>query len=180
MTEYYRNGWKFVVLLLVVASIVLVSAAVSENASVDRSSDSLDTEGKFLKTLNEERRERGLEALEQRDNLTAMAQSHAKNMATHEYVGHKQPDGTRISDRFGERGLLPECEIQTDTDSGYYAGVENAFAVENPTTSIDQEIFNAWMESEGHRKAMLLSEADEAGLGVAQNGDTYYVALEIC
>lgn len=148
----------------------------------------------FLEMLNEERKSRGLQTVTQRDVLTKMGRSHSQDMAAKGYFSHTEPDGDTIKDRYEARGLLPECELSTES-GGYYPGTENiwqgavyanlqteAGIIEtNTAEAVARAMFVSWMNSEGHREAMLVPSADEAGLGLAITDDgTVYASLELC
>ena len=150
----------------------------------------------FLDRFNTMRGERGLDSATQSDVLTEMASAHAANMADHDYLGHEQPDGTTIEDRFRDRGLLPQCELPVPGSDRYYPGAENvAGAVESgsvthPGTdetfyisgpdSLAEFVMDSWMESEPHRDIMTLPAVQEVGIGVGRNGEDLFVAVEFC
>ena len=150
----------------------------------------------FLDRFNTMRSDRGLDSAAQSDVLTEMASSHAANMAEHDYLGHKQPDGTTIEDRFRDRGLLPECELPVPGSDRYYPGTENvAGAVESgrvthPGTdetfyidapdSLAEFVMDSWMKSPPHRDVMTLPAIGKAGIGVGRNGEDLFVAVEFC
>jgi len=167
------------------------AAAPSGNAEYNRT----EVERMFIVMLNEERQSRGLQPVTQRDELTEMGVAHSQSMAENDYIGHEEPDGSTIEDRYRERGLLPECRLPVEGSQEYYPGAENANAVhigsyettynEFVTIQSEQEIarvlFEEWMHSPGHRKAMLVSSADEAGLGIWINEKgVVYSSLELC
>ena len=147
----------------------------------------------FLERYNTMRDERDRQQVTQRDTLSEMAQAHAENMAAHEYIGHVQPDGTTIGQRFRERGL--NCRLPIPGDDRYYPAAENvAGAVEgrvtHPNTDETFDIYtngdlarflmDSWMQSPPHREVMLLPAVEAIGLGVAQSGEDIYAALEFC
>lgn len=150
----------------------------------------------FIRVLNAERQRRGLQTLSERDVLTAMGQAHSQNMAELQYLGHVEPDGDTIEDRYRERGLLPECRLPLDGSNQYYAGAENAahswvnervrldtgtsIYVANET-DLARVLFEMWMDSPPHRRAMLVASADEVGLGlfIDERGKVY-ASLELC
>jgi uncharacterized protein YkwD len=150
----------------------------------------------FLRRFNAMRSERELETATQSEVLTEMASAHAANMATHDYLGHEQPDGTTIEDRFRERGLLPGCELPVPGSDSYYPGTENvAGAVESgsvthPGTeetfyidgpdSLAEFVLDSWMTSPPHREVMTLPAIENVGIGVGQNGEDLFVAVEFC
>lgn len=148
----------------------------------------------FIMFLNQERSSRGLQNVSERAVLAKMGESHSQNMIRHDYFDHVQPDGTTAEDRYRERGLLPECELPTK-EGGYYAGAENLakthvntnVVMDNGSTvyitserELAKQLFLQWMNSKGHREAMLVYSADEAGLGLAFDDDTVYASLELC
>ena len=148
----------------------------------------------FMMFLNQERSSRGLQNVSERAVLAKMGESHSQNMIRHDYFDHVQPDGTTTEDRYRERGLLPECELPTK-EGGYYAGAENLakthvntnVIMDNGSTvyitserELAKQLFVQWMNSKGHREAMLVYSADEAGLGLGFDDDTVYASLELC
>lgn len=150
----------------------------------------------FRHLLNAERSKGALGNLSQREVLVAMGQAHAENMAEHGYLGHTQPDGDTIRDRYEARGLLPDCRLPIQGSDRYYPGAENAYTGHVDTrirrsdgstigvydeVDLARAIFASWMNSDPHRRAMLVASADEMGLGVAiTEEDEVYVALELC
>lgn len=149
----------------------------------------------FIKLLNEERFSRGLQYVSRSAVLSDMAEEHSEDMAEHDYIGHTDSEGRTIRERYERRGLLPECNLPIEGTDRYYAGAENAAGawVERRFTSSggsyfvsnEQELANAlfsiWMNSPLHRRAMLVSSADEAGLGITINeSGKVYAALELC
>lgn len=149
----------------------------------------------FQEGLNKERTERGLQPVARREVLWEMGDEHAANMAEHDYIGHEWPDGTTIEDRYEQRGLFPECQLPISGSDRYYPGTENAagawigleFRVGNetyyPTTEeeLGEALVDIWMNSEGHRRAMLVESADEMGLGLyIKDSGKVYAALELC
>lgn len=153
-------------------------------------------EDEFIQFLNAERQRRGLQTLSERDVLTAMGQAHSQNMAEHQYLGHVEPDGDTIEDRYRQRGLLPECRLPLDGSNQYYAGAENAahswvnervrldtgasIHVVNET-DLAKVLFEMWMNSPPHRRAMLVASADAVGLGLyIDERGRVYASLELC
>lgn len=156
------------------------------------------TEALFIQYLNEERSSRGLQNVTRRAELTTMGRSHSKNMAENDYFDHTEPDGDTIEDRYRQRGLLPECKLPISGSNRYYSGAENIAQLDVDTrlrvnwadggyySVYDEEelaraIFEIWMHSKPHKKAMLVASADEAGLGIyITEGEEAYASLELC
>lgn len=158
--------------------------------------DEREVEQRFMELLNEERRSRGLQPVRVDSELRAMGESHSRVMAVNNHYEHVEPDGDTIEDRYEQRGLLPECELPIEGSRRFYRGAENinlvnlgrTFVTYNDSTvDIDTEgelatvLFREWMHSEGHREAMLVYSADEAGLGlyITERGEVY-ASLELC
>ncbi len=154
-------------------------------------------ETNFIELLNEERSNRSLGKVSRWSTLTELGENHSQNMAENSYVGHTQPDGDDIEDRYRERGLLPKCRLPIEGTDKYYAGVENAAKAHIATPmrvdwaedeyriynekELAKFLFEQWMHSPPHRKAMLVSSANQAGLGIEITGDNeVYASLELC
>jgi len=157
--------------------------------------DHEEIERRFLIYLNRAREQRGLQPVSRSERLTPLAETHAENMAEHDYIGHDQPGpGGDIQDRYESYGLLPDCRLSIQGSDRYYAGTENANSVVtgryrttyrkevfvNNETDVAYVLFREWMHSDGHRRAMLVASADEAALGVAKSEGKIYAALELC
>lgn len=152
----------------------------------------------FLDTLNAERQDQGLPAIDEASVLQEMATAHAENMRQHDYIGHVQPDGTTIEQRFRDRGLLPACKIDTQSGVGYYPGAEVTAGtwLGRPVSAEWEEesqymvtsseelvhaLFQEWMHSSEHRKVLMLEGVTKGGLGIAINDDgKVYAAYELC
>lgn len=162
----------------------------------DASFPPADVEAAFIDRYNEMRDERGLVTVVQDNILHEMGQAHAENMAEHDYIGHVQPDGTTIEDRYRQRGLLSGCELDVPGTNEYYPGAENAagaavgpvthpgtdktFYVRDPD-SLAEFLMSSWMSSDGHREVMVLPSVREIGLGTAVRDDgEIFAALEFC
>lgn len=175
-----------------------VATASSTDSGVTQEGYNLiKVEAYFIQYLNQERSSRGLQNVSRRDTLTQMGRNHSQNMATHDYFGHEEPDGDTIKDRYQQNGLLPECRLPISGSDRYYPGAENVAGAwvnrdfeawkTGEIVYIDSErelaryLFNTWMRSKPHREAMLVSSADEAGLGIyIDDRGKVYASLELC
>lgn len=156
------------------------------------------TEAHFVTLLNQERASRGLQNVTRNPTLTNMGQRHSRDMALKDYFSHTEPDGDTIKDRYEKNGLIPQCHLPIKGTDEYYAGAEN---IAQTSIHIDVEaawasggtyyvsnakelawaIFQMWMHSKGHREAMLVHSADEAGLGInITDQNRVYASLELC
>ena len=180
----------------VLAAGVAALAGCSAGADTPPVTDTDALNAAFLDRFNAMREERGLRSASQSDVLTEMASAHAANMADHDYLGHEQPDGTSIEDRFRERGLLPQCRVPVPGSDRYYPGAENVAGavasgeVTHPGTdetfyisgpdSLARFVMDSWMTSPPHRDVMTLPAIQELGIGVGRNGEDLFVAVEFC
>jgi len=180
----------------VLAGAVAALAGCSSGDTEPPVTDTAALNAAFLDRFNAMRTDEGLEPATQSDVLTEMASAHAENMAEHDYLGHEQPDGTTIEDRFRERGLLPQCELPIPGSDRYYPGTENVAGavasgrVTHPGTdetfwitgaaSLATFIMDSWMQSPPHREVMVLPAIREIGVGVGRNGEDLFVAVEFC
>jgi len=179
------------------------SADTSGDGSISAETETPSTAGfdpavieeRFIERFNAMREEQGLGDVHRDRFLSEMGQEHAANMAEHDYIGHTQPDtGMGITDRYRDRNLLPECELDAG-DGTFYPGAENAAGaregrVTHPNTDktftiataddLARYLLDTWLQSPPHRKVMLLPAVSAIGLGVAQSGDDIYAALEFC
>ncbi|MDR9382734.1 MAG: hypothetical protein RI560_13855, partial [Natronomonas sp.] len=126
-------------------------------------------EARFIERFNEMREREQLGQAHRDRFLSEMGQQHAENMAEHDHIGHVQPDtGMGIADRYRDRGLLPECEIDAG-DGTFYPGAENVAGavvgrVTHPGTDetftitdnddVAAFLMDSWMSSDGHRAVM--------------------------
>jgi len=149
----------------------------------------------FTNLLNAERRERGLQEVSQRDVLTDMGEAHSAVMAREDEIGHVEPDGTTIEDRYDSRGLLPECRLSIPESNEFYPGAENAAQtwIEQEVITgsgstyissekeLAEELLRQWMNSPPHRKPMLLPGMSQVGLGInISDSGKVYASLEMC
>ena len=50
--------------------------------------------------------------------------------------------------------------------------------VNNDAESIARALVDGWMDSEGHRENILKQDYDRIGIGIAYDGETYYLATQ--
>jgi uncharacterized protein YkwD len=103
----------------------------------------------MLGRLNIIREQNALRALRLDERLNRAAQLHSDDMASRNYFDHQTPEGSRMTDRadaFGYRWRLLLENI--------------AAGQENPAEAVA-----GWMESAGHRAAILNAKGQDAGMG---------------
>lgn len=121
--------------------------------------------------VNEQRRNSGLDPLEQNDDLARVAHYHSADMAEEDYFAHTSPDGESLEDRYNRFGI--GC-----------AGGENIFKLTASfgvsPDSVARQAVDSWMGSPGHRENILRSRFTDEGIGVVYDGSTVYVTQNFC
>jgi uncharacterized protein YkwD/uncharacterized membrane protein required for colicin V production len=111
------------------------------------------SEREMLEFVNVERKKKGIDTLNVRDELVPVARAHAWDMWERGYFGHYSPEGEDVGSRLEK------------TEVGYYLAGENLALA--PTI---QTAHAGLMNSEGHRKNILDSDFKRIGIGVVDNG----------
>lgn len=141
----------------------------------------------ILEYTNMERSKNGLKALEWDSRLAEIAREHSQDMAENDFFSHTNLDGEDPTDR-AKRHSYP---LYKELGGGYYSeGIAENISkmptgnvvgrgyVSNDAESIATAVVDGWMNSEGHRKNILNSGYDRIGVGVAYDGDTYYLCTQ--
>ncbi len=111
------------------------------------------SETQMLKSINTQRRQKGLSELAFEEALSQVARSHAKDMLKRGYFSHYSLEGFSPFDRLEMAGI-----------SYKYAGENLAFA---PDVEIAMD---GLMKSTGHRENILTPDFGKAGIGVIDAG----------
>ena len=106
-----------------------------------------------LKLVNAERTKNGLNALQLDGALSKVAEAHSKDMATRNFFSHTNPDGLSPFDRIKNAGI------------SYKTAGENIAMGQKSA----EQVVEAWMNSEGHRKNILNASFTKMGLGHVNN-----------
>jgi uncharacterized protein YkwD len=118
----------------------------------------LPQEAEVIALINQQRQQMGLSALQINDSLVAAARRHSTDMAGNDFVGHTGSDGSSPWDRI------------RDADYNLRYGGENVAA----GYSTPQDVFNAWMNSRGHRDNMLNPNFCDIGAGYSYDPASTY------
>ncbi len=106
-------------------------------------------EREVLNLTNQARRNQGCRPLQLDDSLVEAAGSHASDMVRRHYMDHTNPDGEDPGDRMAKAGWR-----------GNGWGENIAAGYDSP-----QRVFNAWMNSDGHRANILNCRFTKIGIG---------------
>lgn len=105
--------------------------------------------------MNADRRRAGLGRVRLSRDLTQAAQGHACDMVARGYFDHRDPAGTKPSQRVRRTGYQ-SCLTAENLAMGQKSV---------------EEVQSAWMGSAAHRKNILLPDIRDIGIGVVQPGD---------
>ncbi len=131
-----------------------------------------------LENLNQERQQRGLGTLSHSDGLQTTARTKSQDMAQRNYFAHTSPSGEGFRDLFNRYGV--SCmrggenlartwfERSVRTGSGGSVYYDDA-------KSLADGLTRQWMNSDGHRRAILRSAYNTAGVGIeiTSSGQVY-------
>jgi uncharacterized YkwD family protein len=133
---------------------------VEEDTSDSNSTESSDYEvsayeQEVLELTNAERAKQGLEPLTLDTELSKVARIKSEDMQKNNYFSHTSPTYGSPFDMMKQFGI------------SYRAAAENiAMGQRTP-----EEVVNAWMNSDGHRKNILSSSYTHIGIGYVENGN---------
>ena len=140
---------------------------VTTTTEVTTESTTTDTNNSIAKSLlalvNQAREENGLSALSLNDSLSAVAQKKAEDMKNNNYFSHTSPTYGSPFDMIKNAGI------------SYRSAGEN-IAMGQKTA---EAVFNAWMNSSGHRANILSSKFTQMGIGVTDGSTRYWSQMFI-
>jgi len=111
----------------------------------------------FLSLVNNHRKKKGLRELRLDTSMNEIALKHSQDMASAKV-------------RFGHDGFSTRCSLAREALGGGNLCLENvAWGQKN-----SEEVFNAWINSSGHRKNIEHNRATHMGLGYAKNSKGVY------
>lgn len=116
-------------------------------SAAQQPSDADSVRNQILQLVNQARAEAGLQPLRTTSALNSAAQTRAQELS--QVYSHNRPDGSSCFTVLGEKGI------------SYRSAGEN-IAIGYKTA---QQVFNAWMNSEGHRKNILSEKFTHIGIG---------------
>lgn len=127
-----------------------------------QSPQTAEMEVQIQQQINQIRQQQGLSELQTNEKLAEVARRYSQQMAEQNFFSHTSPTGGTLTQRVRSAGIV------------YSLVGENLFK----STNIPQPVGAAvegWMDSPGHRENILRSQYRETGVGVWQDGETYYV-----
>lgn len=155
---------------LSLASLALAAAPANGTAASD-GADLAGLRERALELVNRERRERGLEALEQGKDLNEAALAHARDMLARSYYAHRSPEGETVHDRYIAAG-----------GSRWHVVAENiarCAACDPPFTEAAVErLHRGWMDSPEHRDNILRRGLRRFGFALVGREDRPLYAVQ--
>jgi len=157
--------------------------------------DKAELERKVHQLTNQYRIQNGLGSLLWDDELSNVARSHSKDMASRDYFSHHSPEGIDPTDRAKSQGYKCEKIIGNLIYSGvaenilqnnlydtvwYTAGIPTSYEW-NSQDEIAQSTVDGWISSTGHRENLLTDTFDREGIGVEISADDkVYITQNFC
>jgi len=117
-------------------------------------------EKKSLDLHNAKRKAKDLKPFCVNTLLTEAARDHAQDMIDRDYFAHNSPEGKTPSDRLKKAGYITR-------DFSYWTVGEN-IAWGSGELGAPDNIFEAWMDSDGHRHNILDEDFRQIGIGMSQ------------
>lgn len=134
-------------------------AQQSENTDkIEQTKDASQFEQKVVDLVNQEREKQGLKPLTLNKKLSDVARTKSKDMMDKGYFDHNSPTYGSPFDMMKQFGI----EYTT-------AGENIAKGQQSP-----EDVMNAWMNSDGHRKNILNPDFTEIGVGYVKGDTTYW------
>lgn len=134
-------------------------ARQSENTDkAEQTKDASQFEQKVVDLVNQEREKQGLKPLTLNKKLSDVARTKSKDMMDKGYFDHNSPTYGSPFDMMKQFGI----EYTT-------AGENIAKGQQSP-----EDVMNAWMNSDGHRKNILNPDFTEIGVGYVKGDTTYW------
>ncbi len=171
------------VLFVVMISFVLILIPID---IIDDSERVNETELNSLTydNLNEERRERGLDELEKREDIEEISEYKTKRMINENYISHEAPDGEEVKDRFDRFNvnchMVGENLAQTYYNKNVnvdYDGTIKYTSMEELSTGITKQFMN----SPDHKDNLLDEQWESHGINIqVTSQDEVYVTHKFC
>jgi len=134
--------------------------------------------------INAQRTKNGLNELRWNDALANAARKHSVDMATRNYIAHDSPEGHDLTWRYTQEGFVclstygENINQEWTFDTTWYSTRVGATIEWKTQEQIAQNIVADWMNSEGHRKNILMPAFGTEGIGIAVTSEGKVYANE--
>lgn len=173
-TTVYNKGMKKLVLGIAIVLLIAAPAAYGlslddpkpvQTPTVQPTYQKLDAD-KIFTLVNQERTSRGLSPLTRDVRLDASAQMKVEDMTAGDYFGHANPVTGKNGRSYIEDTAQGQCS---------FTG-ENLIQVGFPTADYNKKAVDGWMNSTGHRDAILRPEYNLSGVALNEG----YIVQHFC
>jgi len=134
-------------------------SGISSTNSAEVNNQSENLEAQMLITINNLRKENGLQILKLNQTLKNIAYSRSRDMIDRSYFSHNTPEGKSIFDILVESGVMHA-----------YAG-ENLYNCTPPSVGPPEAIISTWLGSENHRANILNPGYSQVGIKIVDGGN---------
>jgi len=159
-------------LVVLVAVLLVVVVAPGPGAAAGDDLNETRVERLIAEEVNDRRVERGLEPLAYDESLAAVAAGHSRDMHERDYFAHEAPDGARVDDRYARMGI--------DCNGGENIYLTRAGGLAASERTLADHVVREWMNSEGHREAILRDRYTGQGIGIVVADGAVYATQNFC
>lgn len=146
---------RVTLLLAITTAVALLSGCDALLGPETNGASSLPAEAQeFVTLMNDHRESLGLNRLEWHSSLASVAQAHSQDMKDRSYFSHDNPDGQDPFQRMTAAGIT-------------YSGAAENIARGQST---GQQVFDAWINSSGHKANIEGASYTHHGLGYVADG----------
>ena len=129
---------------------------------------------RLLELVNGERSQAGLSGVELDDLACKVANDHARDMATNQFLSHWGSDGRKPYQRYSFAGGIDASQENVSAANNIRSLTPNA--VEGDLTEMHTSMHDETPPNDGHRQAILASRHTHVGFGIALNGHSLRLA----
>ena len=160
------------------AAFALVPSIVSAQIPIERGrfneADLPLARNRLLDLVNTGRAQAGLAKLELDDLACKVANDHARDMATNQFLSHWGSNGLKPYQRYSFAGGIDAIQENVSAADNIRSLTPNA--VEDDLADMHNVMFSETPPNDGHRQAILASQHTHVGFGIALNGHSLRLA----
>jgi len=130
-----------------------------------------DYEAAIHERVNAAREDEAVPPLAYRDDISAVARNHSRDMADRGFFAHENPDGQSSRDRLRAGGLTCSVVAENIAKREGYSDAPDALA---------KEIVGQWLRSPGHRANIMDPDLEVEGIGVYATDTEVWATQVFC
>ncbi|MFB6207015.1 MAG: CAP domain-containing protein [Haloglomus sp.] len=166
----YMAAGSLLVVLVAVALVTLAAPGPGAAAGADLNETRV--ERLIAQEVNDRRTARGLEPLAYDRDLAAVAAYHSRDMHEREYFAHEGPNGETLRDRY--------ARFEVDCNGGENIYLTRGGGLAATERTLAEHVVREWMNSEGHREAILKERFTRQGIGIVIADGSVYATQNFC